>query len=92
MNNFKVSDKVVCVKRGAWVGTRDKRQRAHGPIYGCVYRIQKIEPDFDSVYLRFAEFANRSFRYDRFRPAVERGTETGMTILRKILTEKKVEA
>lgn len=86
MTNFRVGQKVVCV---------DARSKRLGgaplhawPTEGQVYTISGGYSKF--VYL--SELGWPAFYADRFRPAVERGEETGMSILRKILTDNRVDA
>lgn len=77
---FRVGQKVVCVKRGRWIGGY---RNEIDPVYGVVYTIREIETDSPhGTMLRFAEIVNRKRRYSEgvsearywaihFRPVVD---------------------
>lgn len=97
--NFNVGQKVVCVDDG-WneVTTTYEIQC---PTKGAVYTVRALTvgwPEFGSVpALLLDEVRNPkdpcfasgevAFGRRRFRPAVERSTETGMAVLRKIASD-----
>ena len=86
MSNFRVGEKVVCVDADEnWFLTQD-----------AIYTIVGILPgnfrQCDGLHL--AEIAHPSglaFYASRFRPIVERKTDTGMAILQKLLQPKTEE-
>lgn len=93
-NNFRVGQKVVCVSEG-WVvaiqGYGPLPMRF--PIRGCIYTVAGFYDYGAKVGMYLEEFPRDStFALHKFRPAVKRGEETGMSILRKLLTDNKVDA
>lgn len=106
MCNFRVGQKVACVN-DQWSGNGYERSRGIGcPLKAgstytvsgfCVVDAFSMNGIFERVQcLLLAEVGHpsgRGFDARRFRPVVERGTETGMSILRELLnkTDKPVE-
>ena len=98
MSNFRVGQKVVCVANDMFAGLLDE---------GRVYTVEAVvgpvlSYSIDGIGSRYAlvleEVENPccdtgGFASLRFRPAVERGTEKGMSILRNLLNKagKRVE-
>jgi hypothetical protein len=93
MSNFRVGQKVVCVVDAMSSGVLQ---------VGRVYTVERIVPptltlSFDGVGVRpglvLCEVENPfpegiGFNAHRFRPAVDRGTQKGMSILRELLNKQ----
>lgn len=95
MSNFRVGQKVVCVD--------DCFPSTHLalPVRGAVYTVREIVPDWfpGRTALRLEEIINPetpwsdltmsevAFNARRFRPLVEKKTDTGMSILTQILRD-----
>lgn len=91
---FYVGQKVVCVD--ATVSRGFHWDKGESPCEGTIYTISRISRDEDGeIILSFFELQRtlRSIRIygenvgywsNRFRPLIERSTETGMGILRKV--------
>lgn len=92
---FRVGQKVVCVDDSGWESWRASWLL---PVTGTTYTIRSIGHAYTNETqepcIRLEELRNReaqvpgqepNFRASRFRPLVERKTETGMAILREIL-------
>lgn len=93
MSNFRVGQKVVCVDDN-WgppiVGTSSG---IYPPHKGTVLTIARLRKLWGSYFLAAEEYPpNIVFETCHFRPAVERGEETGLAILRKLLTDNRVDA
>jgi len=104
---FRVGMKVVCIYAGRWDAVSAYGDEIW-PVKDQVYTIRSIQdyPSHGLTGLRLAEIRNPvrnyppnglmepSFLSDRFRPVVDRKTDTGMAILKKILEnhEEKVRA
>jgi hypothetical protein len=103
---FRVGEQVVCVDASptSYGGRRDLHDgavytiRKNGRLSDC--RWHRPAPDGPAVWLcEFARtpcpetgIADLPFRADRFRPLIERKTETGVAILKQIardVTERK---
>jgi hypothetical protein len=101
---FRIGQKVVCIK--SLTPSLDCRNVPHkGAVYtvrgfsdDCTYR-----PDETAIYLeeivnqpfyyeRYGWYGEPSFMAFRFRPVVERKTDAGMAILRKLLKTKPTKA
>lgn len=92
---FRVGQKVVCIKRGPW---KKMHAREIGPTYGDILTIRGITDDRHGVYLRFYEIRNppvstdpdtgcldeAKFNAKGFRPLIERPTDTGFAILKRL--------
>lgn len=100
---FRVGMKVTCIDDVFWSG-RDPR--CNYPVKGDIYTIRSFDhnrPGCESpVGLRLEEIINPILPYPggddetsfppwRFRPLIERKTDTGMAILRKLLDGNKIE-
>ena len=96
--NFRVGQKVVCIKGGSSSRTRG----GWSPHTGGIYTVRGIYDGPERVDLHLEEYVHHERHPDgaelgwnaaRFRPVVERGTEKGMSILRNLLnkTGKPVE-
>lgn len=99
--NFRIGQKVVCVKRGQWSVV------LYGetvPEFGKIYTVRGFDPYLDaggSAGIFLEEIVNpphqyrnaygeASFCVTKFRPVIERKTEVGMAILREILDRETV--
>lgn len=85
MNSFRVGMKVVCVER-------EQDPFPPNPVYGVVYTVSWVGSFDAGVVIDLVELPSpattivgRGYFADCFRPAVEPGTETGMSILRELL-------
>lgn len=86
--HFRVGQKVVCVDG-------EEHPRLWCPKTGGVYTIRSVFVWDDCPYIRLEEYRHRTrssgpwgeggWNALRFRPVVEPGTETGMSILRELL-------
>lgn len=94
MNNFRVGQKVVCINSSRCDRLTD----------GLIYTVSKVwnwpsfshldgETVMSGINLVEVEAEHDAFDARRFRPVVEPGTETGMSILRELLNtqDKPVE-
>ena len=92
-NNFRVGQRVVCINDD-WHD--EFRRETSGPNRGSVNTIAEIGYHPDWPYLVLLGLNGWSdppyYSAAHFRPAVERGTEAGMAILRKLLNKEKVGA
>lgn len=81
--NFRVGQRVVCVDASP------RRFPSSPLVIGEIYTITGIFPNFPSVTVAEARGLNcrGDFWADRFRPLVERKTDTGMAILKSILAD-----
>jgi hypothetical protein len=88
--NWKVGDKVVCLKNGKWSGLQPDESF---PVYGGIYTIRNIEPHKDEVYIRLEEVVNPGdyedceecqFWAKHFRPVQTRKTD--ISIFTALLT------
>lgn len=98
---FHIGQKVVCIKNGGWTSPKMFGDEIF-PVFGKVYTVREIEPDFDEYsWIRLEEIINRphnygdgmieaSYRSDRFRPIVERKTD--ISVFTKMLTDNKIDA
>lgn len=95
MSNFRVGQKVVCMDDAP---RSPRRYKENFPKKGVVYTVRGFDPLAAGVSIFLEEVCNEpkqynngygecSFRADRFRPAVERKTDTGMAILKSILED-----
>lgn len=83
MSNFRVGQKVVCIKKDTW---NNIKHNETCPRFGEVLTVRCIDHDFEGAWLRFEEIVNplieyscglceAHFRSDRFRPVIERKTD-----------------
>jgi len=84
---FRVGQKVVCIDdapdaQRRWVFVRGVLKA--GRTYTCAGPGSKTYHDVPTIVLEEVENDLRAFRASRFRPAIERSTQTGMAILKKI--------
>lgn len=93
---FKAGDKVVCVEHPSNIEFYDGTISV--PQYGAVYTVREVLFEEGEVWLLLNEITNDPgdfvdghgepcFHHEGFRPVVERGTETGMSILRDLLNK-----
>jgi hypothetical protein len=100
--NFQVGQKVVCVEHACDLDSPSDGLSV--PQYGVIYTVRQVLMEEGEVWLLLDEIRNEPdvfidgsgepcFHHEGFRPVVERGTETGMSILRNLLnkTGKPVE-
>lgn len=84
--NFRVGQKVVCIKREAWVEWPANKitpcERA--PSYGAVCRIKAIQREGGLIWLVLADYPD-SWNSKFFRPAVDK--PAGISVFTKILDE-----
>jgi hypothetical protein len=92
----KPGDKVVCIRGDlTTVFSLNRRLPLDAPIQGQVYTIRRIEPipakySYTCCALVLVGFHERlGVVADAFRPVQTKSTETGMAVLRKLLTGKK---
>lgn len=91
---FRVGQKVVCVSARVCVTPGPE------PVFGSTYTIREIETDYKGdLGLRLQEIQkpishhhNKEYGFYafRFRPLIEKSTDTGMAILREILDRETV--
>lgn len=102
---FRVGQKVVCVdddpkNHGNWTAPTDL-ETLHGLTRGHVYTVQKIGSYRGAACVWIAEiqrptpdtckqFGEAGFSSRRFRPVVEKSTDSGMAILREILDRETI--
>ncbi len=92
-NNFRVGQKVVCISKDEeWAlydasGTRLGTRRVG---YGQVFTCTGFCDEWSVPAITLEGFPREAFHAAFFRPAVERGTDTGMAILTKILKDDLV--
>lgn len=99
---FKVGQQVVCI---ADYAESAKHWRVHCPVKDQIYTVRNLEFRSHTPSLRLREIVNKernhwtaiglvycepSFASECFRPLMERSTETGMAILRSLLTPERV--
>lgn len=85
MSAFRIGQKVVCVDDAGWANYANSKNR---PYRGCTYTVASIDGEYIGLEEVFPWQDGRdssSYLASRFRPVVERKTETGMAILREIL-------
>ena len=82
--NFRVGQKVVCVDAGGWV------QRLSN---GKTYTVTAIGEAFNRNWVGLYETPGKhdlQWESRRFRPLIEKSTDTGMAILREILDRETI--
>lgn len=92
--NFRVGQKVVCVD-DTWVNPYWIKNTPNKPLLGAVYTIRCIRAGRRGCSVLIEEISNPlhssgielGFYARRFRPLVERKTDTGMSILKSILAD-----
>lgn len=86
-NNFRVGQKVVCIKKGAWVYTyRENKIKGDGPAYGDIVKIILVMPDGYIQLEGFIDYYNPV----QFRP-IDESEKFAEQIIKKLETQQKKE-
>ena len=92
-NNFRVGQKVVCIKCGTWIhaGTGQSAHHPNDPRYGQVHTIRTlfIGPK-GQLYLDLIGNDLGGYNAKQFRPAVERKAD--ISVFTRMLTDRRVDA